>query len=167
MTAVLRPAEPGDLDDMVALENAIFPDDAWSRQSFERELANPHCSYLVLVPEGEDRPVLGYGGLLASPPDGDIQTVALAEDLRGRGLGRVLVRALLDEAERKGVTSVFLEVRADNAVAQALYASMGFEALGVRPRYYKGGIDAVTMRRTAPEPQYERREPVPGPEVQP
>lgn len=153
MTVVLRRAEPADVDELVVLETAIFPDDAWSRRSFERELANPHCFYLVAVPDGERRPVLGYAGLLAAPPDGDIQTVALAPELRGRGLGRVLVLALLDEAERRGITAVFLEVRADNAVARALYASLGFEQLGVRPRYYRDGIDALTMRRAAPEPR--------------
>ncbi|MCU1438584.1 MAG: ribosomal protein alanine acetyltransferase [Naasia sp.] len=157
MTEVLRLAEAADVDELVALENAIFPEDAWSRGSFERELANPHACYLVLVPERRHRPVLGYAGLLASPPDGDIQTVALAEELRGRGLGRALVSALLDEAERRGVTALFLEVRADNPAAQSLYRSLGFEDVGLRRRYYRGGVDALTMRRVTPARRAEER----------
>ncbi len=54
---------------------------------------------------------------------------------------------LLAEASRRRVREVFLEVRADNPVAQALYASEGFAELGRRPRYYQpDGVDALVMR---------------------
>ncbi|MFC7765894.1 GNAT family N-acetyltransferase [Leucobacter soli] len=54
---------------------------------------------------------------------------------------------LLDEAARRGVHEVFLEVRADNPVARGLYASLGFDEIGVRPRYYQpDDVDAVVMR---------------------
>ena len=44
------------------------------------------------------------------------------------------------------MAELFLEVRADNPIAQALYDSLGFEQIGVRPRYYQHGVDAVLMR---------------------
>ena len=54
---------------------------------------------------------------------------------------------LLDEADRRGVTQVFLEVRADNPPARGLYASLGFEEIAVRPHYYQpDDVDAVVMR---------------------
>jgi ribosomal protein S18 acetylase RimI-like enzyme len=41
----------------------------------------------------------------------------------------------------------FLEVRADNPVAQAMYTAFGFERIAVRPRYYQpDGVDAWVMR---------------------
>ncbi|WP_341872876.1 GNAT family N-acetyltransferase [Leucobacter insecticola] len=57
------------------------------------------------------------------------------------------MNALLDEAATRGVREVFLEVRADNPVAQSLYASLGFTEIGVRPRYYQpDNVDAFVMK---------------------
>ncbi len=55
--------------------------------------------------------------------------------------------ALLEEARRRQASEVFLEVRADNPQAQALYVSLGFEQIAVRSRYYQpDGVDAHIMR---------------------
>jgi [ribosomal protein S18]-alanine N-acetyltransferase len=63
------------------------------------------------------------------------------------GIGRALVRALLDEARVAAARVVLLEVRASNAPALALYAGLGFSELDRRPRYYAGtGEDAVVMQ---------------------
>lgn len=150
MTA-LRRATLDDLDAIMAIERATFPADAWSVSSMRAELRGPHGHYLVAV--ADDDAIEGYAGLLAADGtgQGDIQTVAVAEAARGRGLGRRLMEALLAEAERRGVAEVFLEVRADNEPAQRLYASLGFERIAVRPHYYQpDNEDAWVMRRTAP-----------------
>ncbi|GAB3284925.1 ribosomal protein S18-alanine N-acetyltransferase [Microbacterium lacusdiani] len=142
----IRPATLDDLGAIMALERASFPTDAWSEAMMREELAGPHGHYLVDELAGR---VTGYAGLRALPGsrDADVQTIALAESARGRGRGRALLRALLEEAERRRVREVFLEVRADNPVAQALYASEGFAELGRRPRYYQpDDVDAVVMR---------------------
>lgn len=150
MSWAVRGATAGDLDAIMAIENALFADDAWSRSMMAAEIAGEHRHYLVA--EAEDGAVDGYAGLLAVPGGGqaDIQTVAVAERARRRGLGRTLMLALLDEARRREAGEVFLEVRADNPAAQALYRSLGFEQIAVRRRYYRGGVDALAMRfRTA------------------
>jgi ribosomal-protein-alanine acetyltransferase len=146
----LRRAQASDLDAIMALERAIFPDDAWSTASMRAELAGRHGHYLVAVDDAGA--IEGYAGLLApeGSGQGDIQTIAVSEAARGRGVGRRLMEALLAEAGRRGATEVFLEVRADNAPAQSLYVSLGFERIAVRPRYYQpDGEDAWVMRRTA------------------
>ena len=57
------------------------------------------------------------------------------------------ISAALAEAVRRGAAHVFLEVRADNPVAEALYLSEGFVELARRPRYYQpDDVDAVVMR---------------------
>jgi N6-L-threonylcarbamoyladenine synthase len=54
---------------------------------------------------------------------------------------------LIAEARRREATDMFLEVRADNPVAQALYASLGFETIDRRRAYYQpDGVDAIVMR---------------------
>jgi ribosomal-protein-alanine N-acetyltransferase len=147
----LRRAHPQDLDDVMWLEHASFPTDAWSAAQMSDELSSPHGYYVVVetTDEGSAPTVVGYAGLSSLPgnPVADVQTIAVAADQRGRGLGRVLFTELLDEARCRGVHEVFLEVRADNPVAQTMYTGFGFEHIATRPRYYQpDGVDAWVMR---------------------
>lgn len=154
MTWQLRPAAIADLDAIMALETSIFTTDAWSRDGMRGELHNPHGYYLVASHPDSGHRVEGYAGLLSLPgaPDGDIQTIAVAESARGRGLGRLLMTALIDRAESTGASELFLEVRQDNPIAQTLYRSLGFEEIAVRVAYYQpDGVDAIIMRRETPE----------------
>ena len=66
-------------------------------------------------------------------------------------MARLLLTALLDDAEGCGTTHTLLEVRADNARALALYESLGFVPIGQRRRYYPDGGDALILRRAARE----------------
>ena len=128
-----------------AIETEIFPD-PWSVETFWSELAHvPETRhYLVAEQDGE---VVGYAGLVCTGGQADVQTVAVDAGQQGRGLGGELLRALLAEARRRGATEVLLEVRAENAVAQQLYAAHGFERIGVRRGYYRpGGTDAHVLR---------------------
>jgi ribosomal-protein-alanine acetyltransferase len=130
----------------MALETAIYPDDAWSSATMAAELANPYGHYLVET--GEDDAIVAYAGLLAplGTGQGDIQTVTVAPEARRQGLARRLLSTLIDEARRRGAEELFLEVRVDNEAAQALYRELGFEELSVRKSYYGQGIDALTMK---------------------
>ena len=142
----IRRATPADLEPIMALENASFPTDAWSSAMMREELRSPHGHYVVLETAGR---IVGYAGLRAprGAMDADIQTIAIAEAARGRGQGRELLRTLIAEASSRGARDLFLEVRADNPVAQALYASEGFAEVGRRPRYYQpDDVDAVVMK---------------------
>ncbi len=112
-----------------------------------------HTYYLVAT--ADDGEIDAYAGLLAplGTGQGDIQTVTVAPRARRQGLGRTLMLALINEARRRGAEELFLEVRADNENAQALYTELGFEAIAVRKGYYKGGIDALSMRLKVPAPK--------------
>jgi len=160
----LRIAALDDLPAIMELERRGFPDDAWSEQTMAAEVASVHNVYLVDV-EG-DR-IVGYGGVraLQGGSDADIQTIALAPEVRGQGRGRALLRALTRAAVARGARELFLEVRADNPVAQALYVSEGFAELGRRPRYYQpGNVDAIVMRLDLRE-WAARAAPAPAPHV--
>jgi ribosomal-protein-alanine acetyltransferase len=141
-----RTATPSDLDAIMALEHAAFPTDAWSAAMMREELASPHGWYVVVEEAGR---LVGYAGLRAvrGARDADVQTITISETARGRGRGRALLGELLGEGVRRGVHDVFLEVRADNPVAQALYLSEGFVEVGRRPRYYQpDDVDAIVMQ---------------------
>jgi [ribosomal protein S18]-alanine N-acetyltransferase len=134
-----------DLEQVHALETALFPD-PWSVETFWSELAHvPETRHYLVAEDGGS--VVGYAGLVATGHQADVQTLGVRADHQGRGLGGELLRALLDEARRRGAGEVLLDVRAENAAAQALYARHGFERIGVRRGYYRpGGTDAYVLR---------------------
>lgn len=130
---------------VVQLERELFPEDAWSPEQFWQELAQPTRSYVV-VETGDE--VVAYAGAFITPPDADVQTVAVRASAQGHGLGRALVERLLEEMARRGARQALLEVRADNASALRLYERLGFERIAQRSRYYPDGGDALIMRRS-------------------
>ncbi|MWJ18141.1 bifunctional ribosomal protein alanine acetyltransferase/tRNA (adenosine(37)-N6)-threonylcarbamoyltransferase complex transferase subunit TsaD [Clavibacter michiganensis subsp. michiganensis] len=148
MSVLFRAAEVADLPALMRLETSTFVSDAWSADAMRGELTARHGWYVVAV-DADCGGILGYAGL--SCPRGahaaDVQTIAVADGSRGRGIGRALLTRLVAEAHVRGAREVLLEVRADNPVAQALYSSLGFEAIAVRPHYYQpDDVDAVVMR---------------------
>jgi ribosomal-protein-alanine N-acetyltransferase len=139
-----------DVPAALAIERALFPD-PWTEGTFWSELAGvPETRHYVVAESDGD--IVGYAGLLATRHEADVQTVAVAADRQGAGLGARLLTVLLDEASRRDVAEVLLEVRADNDAAARLYTSFGFERIGVRRGYYQPGrVDAIVMRRRSAE----------------
>lgn len=164
MTAVLREMRWWDIDAVLDLERALFPDDAWSRGMFWSELAHsrgPGATRWYVVAEDGDR-LVGYAGLAAAGGEdttggqdtepgmgavGDVQTIAVSRDHWGTGLGALLLADLLKHASAFECQEVMLEVRVDNVRAQKLYERFGFAPIGRRRGYYQpGNIDALVMR---------------------
>ncbi|MER6071859.1 ribosomal protein S18-alanine N-acetyltransferase [Streptomyces sp. NPDC001817] len=142
-----------DIDPVLELEKDLFPEDAWSRGMFWSELAHSRGAeatrrYLVAETDGR---IVGYAGLVAAGEQGDVQTIAVARDLQGTGLGARLLTELLRAATAFECHEVMLECRVDNVRAQKLYERFGFEPIGFRRGYYQpGNVDALVMRLTDP-----------------
>ncbi|MET0480827.1 MAG: ribosomal protein S18-alanine N-acetyltransferase [Mycetocola sp.] len=153
MTWQLRKASVADLHHIMQIEQSVFVTDAWSESVMRAELESGNTVYVVATALGAPDVVQGYAGLMVPPgaTEADVQTIAVAPDVRRMGLGRALMHALLKAARAAGVRDVFLEVRADNAGAQALYESLGFVGIGVRPGYYQpDDVDALVMKLELP-----------------
>ncbi|MEV7967744.1 ribosomal protein S18-alanine N-acetyltransferase [Sphaerisporangium sp. NPDC088356] len=135
-----------DLPDVMHIERSTFPFDAWSEGMLRGELADQPRTrhYIVAVADGR---IVGYAGLAAAGDQADVQTIAVSAAMQRAGVGSAMLRELLTEAERRGATAVFLEVRADNPPAQAMYERFGFERVGLRRDYYDDGTDAIMMMR--------------------
>lgn len=76
---------------------------------------------------------------------GHIITIDVAEAQRRRGVGRMLMDALLDRCRETKAVFLRLEVAVDNSGAIAFYKGLGFAETGRIPGYYMGRLDALTM----------------------
>jgi ribosomal-protein-alanine N-acetyltransferase len=156
----LREMRWWDIDPVLELEKDLFPEDAWSRGMFWSELAHARGAeatrrYLVAEVTGEQYEggvrVIGYAGLATTGDQADIQTIAVARDHWGTGLGATLLTELLTAASEFECAEVMLECRVDNVRAQKLYERFGFAPIGFRRGYYQpGNVDALVMRLTDP-----------------
>lgn len=91
-------------------------------------------------------PVVGYGGVWITVDEGHITTIATALEVRGQGVGELVLNGLIDAARELGADVLTLEVRVSNVIAQNLYRKYGFEARGTRRRYYTdNNEDALIM----------------------
>ncbi|MGO1173531.1 MAG: ribosomal protein S18-alanine N-acetyltransferase [Actinomycetaceae bacterium] len=143
MTYRLRPLRTGDLARVAELEPVLFGPDDWSAGVYATELSLADRTYLAAVDE-DDRLVAWAG--TAAGDQTQVMTIGVDPDHRRRGLATRLLDELLDRARAAGSSSVVLEVRADDDGARSLYERRGFEAIGIRPRYYqRSGRDAVVM----------------------
>lgn len=130
---MIRRMQEADIPGAAELEQMYFSM-PWSRGQLKESLQNP--SYLFLVMEEEGR-IVGYGGLLRVADEGDVTNIVIEEAYRGKGLGRKLTAALLEEGRKLGIREFTLEVRAGNRPAIRVYESLGFVKEGLRRKFYE------------------------------
>ncbi|WP_230685063.1 ribosomal protein S18-alanine N-acetyltransferase [Cellulomonas sp. JZ18] len=141
----VRPLTPDDLPELVRMEGELFGAGAWSGESLREEITGPGRTYVgAVLPDGR---LVGYAGTWFDGYDVQVMTVGTDAAHQGRGIGRLLLVHLLEQARGTGAESALLEVRVDNDPAIHLYESLGFTRLGRRRGYYQPeGVDAWTMR---------------------
>ena len=148
-----RPLAAADLPVVAALEARIHAA-PWSEGNFRDAFA---AGYATLVGE-LDRSVVAYGVLMLAPGEAQLLNLTVAAAARRRGLGRTLLRRLLDDAIGVGAEPCFLEVRESNHAAIAHYLREGFAPVARRAGYYPaphgagGREDALVMRRRLGDP---------------
>lgn len=132
-----------DVPAVYGLELAIFPT-PWAEKDFVYEMTeNKVARYLVIEQAGD---IVAFAGAHIIWEQAHVTNIAVREDCRGRGLGRLITHALMQYASNLGAEYMTLEVRQSNAKAQGLYKSLGFEKVSVRKRYYEDtGEDAWLM----------------------
>ncbi len=133
------------VDLVLPIERELFQPEPWSARLFWSELGQVDTRHYVVALSGTS--LVGYAGLCDYPDEAFVQTMAVAPAAQGAGVGALLLEDLLAEAARRRQRVVSLEVRADNAAAQRLYARHAFVQTGVRRGYYPGGVDALVLTR--------------------
>src|SRR5579884_1745519 len=160
----VEPMRIDDISEVSRVEHRCFTNPG-PESAYRRELRNPEGNYYIVLrqiesegsraaagPESRGRlsllplirkperpsthPIVGFAGMWFLYDESHVTTIGVAPELRGHGLGEVLLVALFEEALRRNAQWVTLEVRVSNAPAQALYEKYGFTRQGVRRRYY-------------------------------
>lgn len=139
----MRTMTEADVDEVLAIEQGVqaYP---WTRGNFSDALNN---GYVCRVDE-TDGEIHGYAILMPAVDEAELLNIGVAAGHQRNGLGRSMLLEMLDIACGKNLLRVFLEVRASNVAALALYRSAGFINIGVRRGYYQnvgGSEDAITM----------------------
>jgi ribosomal-protein-alanine N-acetyltransferase len=146
----LAPMRWWHIESLLPIEDELFGAEQWSAAMFWSELAQRDTRYYRVAVDADGR-VIGYAGLCTYGDEAWVQNIAVRGEWQGRGVGARLLDDLLAEATRRSARQVALEVRADNATAQRLYARRGFAAVAVRRGYYQpSNTDALVMVREQP-----------------
>jgi ribosomal-protein-alanine N-acetyltransferase len=174
LPVVIEPMQLAHLPAVMQIERETFSL-PWPESAYRHELTkNDLAHYFVLHPRSpspsrasmptwkrlwqlmwrhlaiEADPIWGYGGLWLMYDEAHIGTLAVQIAVRRRGLGELLLIALLGEAQRLDACRATLEVRVSNVAAQGLYTKYGFEVVGQRKAYYSDNReDALIL--TTPE----------------
>ena len=138
----IRRARPDDASAIAELESECFSD-PWSFKDILSYICQDSGICYVALEDGR---VIAYllGRLIA--PEGEIYRIAVTKEKRRRGIGYRLLSFMIKTERGRGLESLFLEVRMQNAAARALYRSHGFEEISIRKNYYKNPTDdAVIM----------------------
>jgi tRNA threonylcarbamoyl adenosine modification protein YeaZ/ribosomal-protein-alanine acetyltransferase len=141
-----RPMTALDLVSAIAIEKEVYGKTAWSADQFKEEFAKAPKSAQYLAAEIEGQ-LIAYAGIFYVADVADIHTITVVTDHRRKGIGRELLKRLIDWARVKKAQAIMLEMRLGNDAARPLYESFGFIEISKRENYYGPGLTAVVMRK--------------------
>ena len=124
--------------------HALAFDRVWSPADFVGFLEDGAVAYLARV----NGTAVAMGLFRAVGDEAEVLTLATDPAHRGRGLAGALLARAMDRLAAGGVTTLMLEVAADNPAARAVYDRAGFREIGRRRAYYprpEGAVDALVM----------------------
>jgi ribosomal-protein-alanine N-acetyltransferase len=144
----LRDALNQDLEQLWAIDQACFePALAYSRTELAFYMARPNAFTLVAASGKDSGQIFGflvgdrYRGI------GHVVTIDILQEARRQGLGTMLMQAAEERFRVARCRAVDLETAVDNQTAIRFYQGLGYSVVGVHPRYYGNGLDALVMRK--------------------
>ena len=140
---LFRPLVPEDIAAVldIELQGYSYP---WSEAVFLDCFKDSYRFWAAC--QGES--LVGYAVVTYVVGEAHLLNICMHPRVRGKGVGRQLLRHVLAAASHEGMSQLLLEVRASNKAAIALYEDEGFREIGRRPGYYpsaNGREDARVM----------------------
>lgn len=141
---------------MAVMEDAFEPryGEAWTRRQVSDSLTLRNVFFTLIDPGGTDSvdpgQAIGFALTRQVLDEEEILLIAVRPAHRGNGVGKDLLREVIESARARSVARIFLEMR-DGNPAEHLYRGFGFEKIGHREGYYRGAvggpIDAITFAK--------------------
>jgi len=144
----IRRMSAADLERVMEVAASLRDAPQWQASAYAAAMNPDHAPRRIALVAEEFESGAAAGFLVASltPPEAELETIAVAAEGQRRGLGGLLFRALVAELRTGQVTGLSLEVRASNQAARGFYRAQGLRETGRRPRYYADPEeDAVLM----------------------
>ncbi len=128
---VWAPMTARDLASVMVIENQAYPF-PWSSGNFKDSLAAGYSTWVLR----EHQVMLGYMVWMQVVDEAHLLNITLTPARQGHGLGRWMMRSLIDQVKAAGLDRIVLEVRPSNVRALRLYERSGFQRIGLRKGYY-------------------------------
>jgi len=138
-----RPMMADDLDAIMEIEPHIYSH-PWTRGNFADSLKSAHNAWVLL----HNEEIIGYALMMMVLDEAHLLNLSISKAYQKQGLGRLLLEHMISIAQTLNAANMFLEVRASNISAIALYENIGFNEMAVRRGYYPahhGREDAILM----------------------
>ena len=148
--ATIRDAVSADLEAIVSLERSAAGAAHWDRSEYARALdveGGSTAKRILLVAESNAEPmgVCGFAVARVIADEWEVENVVVASDSQQKGIGGLLLRDLIERAQRHRATRILLEVRESNVPAIALYKKHGFLQDGIRQSYYSNPTEDAIL----------------------
>jgi len=141
----IRPATSADVGAMRRIEAQAPSAAHWNDSEYARIFAGDQPRLALVI---QNDTVQGFLVANRIGSEWELENIVVASGARRRGMASALLGHFLDVVKQQGGESVFLEVRASNAAARALYVKYGFAETGRRRHYYQQpDEDAVLYRK--------------------
>ncbi|MCF2949128.1 GNAT family N-acetyltransferase/peptidase C39 family protein [Paraglaciecola aquimarina] len=144
---VTRAAGLSDLAALVDIEQNCFATDRLSKRSFRHWLQSPQCIFIVIEQATQ---IVGYGLVIMRSGTrlARLYSLAILSDVRGQGVGKLLLIELEKLSVEAGKLFLRLEVEKTNKRAISLYQAMGYKVFGDYKNYYENNNDALRMQKS-------------------
>lgn len=131
------------LQDLAQIENSLISefDDFWSAEVLKSELMGENKAYFVAKQDGK---IVGFAGFMRNFSEVEIMNLVVRKNCRGKGIGKMLLQKIIENAQNNEIQEIFLEVNENNKRARQLYQDAGFAEVGKRKNYY-GQESAILM----------------------
>lgn len=133
------------LSDLKLIKDCLLSDfdNFWNYNILESELESQDSNFFVAKIDNE---IVGFAGIKIIVDEADIMNIVVKKAFRNMGIGKLLLKKLIETANKLNLTSIILEVNKENSIAIKLYESFGFKEVGIRKNYY-GNTDGIIMKK--------------------
>ena len=134
------------LEDLAQIEDYLISDfdDFWSVDMLKSELMGEKKSYLVAKQNDE---IVGFAGFMRNFLEIEIMNIVVKKECRGKGIGKMLLQKMIENAKNDGAQEIFLEVNENNKIARQLYQNAEISEVGKRKNYYNQESAIVMLKK--------------------